>query len=189
VIDFFRQPLSSSSSGVLALSSTHWSQLEPLSSNKVSNRGGAVNAADDDMIDEAAERLAFMEAVSQWRQQGSSSSDQATDSNRSKMKIEREYEQKSAVSGEKTCALAGETHGSLWHNPFGAPAAAAAEDKRGPSSSSLLVVDDSDNDEDDVKASKGKPTSSAMPRVGPSRFDGPLDEAKEHEVCEWRPDE
>jgi hypothetical protein len=138
-----------------------------------------VNAADDDMIDEAAERLAFMEAVSQWRQQGSSSKSEATtDSSRPKMKIEREYEKKIVVSGEKTSALAGEAQGSMWHNPFGAHTAAAADDRKG----SLLVVDDSDNEEEDTKAINSKSINSAAPKVGSSRFDGPLDEAKEHEV-------
>jgi hypothetical protein len=46
----------------------HWSQLEPLANNKVSNPRPDmfVNPADG-IIDEEAERAAFAEAVLEWR--------------------------------------------------------------------------------------------------------------------------
>eukprot|EP01042_Synura_sphagnicola_P001215 gene1215-1378_t len=75
---------SSESQAVPARDSTvlqqkHWSTLKPLSSNKVSNDDVPVNAADDAVLDEAAEREAFQRAVMEWRR-GASTTDAGSSS-------------------------------------------------------------------------------------------------------------
>lgn len=56
-----------------AKTTLHWSQLDPLSSNKVREAENIINAADAP-IDEEAERRAFQEAVMEWRRMGQGSS-------------------------------------------------------------------------------------------------------------------
>jgi hypothetical protein len=88
-------------------SKVHWSQLEPLSAKPpgkpASHNTSAINAADDtseDVIDEEAERIAFMAAVAEWRRSGTESnttttntnSNSNTTTNRTKVTIVREYE-------------------------------------------------------------------------------------------------
>lgn len=67
----------------------HWSQLEPLSNNKVQVPPHHLHAnlADGDALDEAAEQAAFSEAVLEWRKGGGG-----------RVKIEREGEFKDSSS-------------------------------------------------------------------------------------------
>eukprot|EP01035_Chromulina_nebulosa_P017856 gene17856-23469_t len=48
---------------------SHWSQLEPISSNVLISKpnDSAINAADSDVLDEEAEKLLFQQAVLEWR--------------------------------------------------------------------------------------------------------------------------
>ncbi|KAJ1438183.1 hypothetical protein B484DRAFT_444780 [Ochromonadaceae sp. CCMP2298] len=89
---------------------THWSHLEPLSNNKVAGGSAMANAADDDVMDEAAERKAFQQAVAEWRREDEQAA--AAGLPKQPLRIEREYQK--APAGEP---------GNMWTNPFGAPAA------------------------------------------------------------------
>jgi len=48
---------------------SHWSQLEPISSNVLISKpnDSAINAADSDVLDEEAEKILFQQAVMEWR--------------------------------------------------------------------------------------------------------------------------
>lgn len=89
---------------------THWSNLEPLSSKQVINPGGPmVNAADGvnsyDVLDEAAERKAFQDAVAEWRKSAG-------------VKSNEEQSSTNANADENFNASNG---GGLWQNPFAGP--------------------------------------------------------------------
>eukprot|EP01032_Pedospumella_encystans_P022955 gene22955-26000_t len=114
---------------------THWSNLEPISNNKVSNpRGGMVNPADNEpggLLDEAAERQAFAEAVAEWRR---ADAEAAAAGTKKPLVIEREYLTGPSSSGKSGAGVGtsfGEEAGGMgmWKNPF-APAAAAVEDSK-----------------------------------------------------------
>lgn len=147
------------------MTTTHWSQLEPLSNNKVSMgaSGAPVNAADEGPIDEAEERRLFAEAVSQWRQQGGAQ----------KVSVEREYDSASK-GGDPQGGGEGVGEGDMWHNPFAVPA----------------CMDDSDDERSPAKASAQSNQKAAVslhrhppaPEKGGALSGGHLDEEKEHEV-------
>jgi hypothetical protein len=84
-------------------SAVHWSHLEPIANNKVNAPSAVPNAADDDVLDEEAERKAFTEAVMQWRQMGNAEPNANASSNK-------------AASGK------GNADGGMWANPFDNPA-------------------------------------------------------------------
>jgi hypothetical protein len=81
-----------------------------------------INAADEgDILDEAAERQAFMDAVAEWRKAD------AADGSHQPVRIEREYlgEKSSAkapvakISGGVGASLSGvDVGGGMWKNPF-----------------------------------------------------------------------
>lgn len=59
--------------------STHWSDAEPLSKNAVAvSHQTFANAADDDVYDEEAERIAFQEAVMEWRRANNGSKENSS---------------------------------------------------------------------------------------------------------------
>lgn len=144
----------------------HWSQLEPLASNKVSSLGAApANAADGDMLDEAAERAAFAEAVMDWRKGGG------------RVQIEREgdFPDSAGGGGGKVGG------GGMWHNPFG-PA--------GDGEESDLLVGGSGSSRGGG-SSIAKPYAASSSSSSYLRDGGMLDEAAEREefqraVQEWR---
>jgi hypothetical protein len=76
---------------------THWSDIEPLSRNEVSNPNPVTsNAADgNDLYDEEAEQKAFQEAVMEWRRANNAAKDAAPAS--------------------------AELSQTMWDNPFAAP--------------------------------------------------------------------
>jgi hypothetical protein len=92
----------------------------------------AINAADEgDILDEAAERQAFMDAVAEWRK-----ADAADGSSRQPLRIEREYlgEKSSTkapvakISGGVGASLSGgDVGGGMWKNPF-APSSEVVDD-------------------------------------------------------------
>jgi len=127
---------------------THWSHLEPLSSNPVrggSGGAGMVNAADgdsssssSDVLDEAAERAAFQEAVAEWRRQDQVAAAVATAEGGGGggrgIRIVREYLGGSAAtpaaataghSASLAAAAAGGGDAGMWNNPF-APSVSTA---------------------------------------------------------------
>jgi hypothetical protein len=96
----------------------HWSHVEPLSQNKVKGDGGlSVNAADSsrkrDMFDEEAEKLAFMEAVAEWRKADAGNE-------KTKLTIVREYDVTSKENSKSTSSVGKDD--SLWKDPFAKPA-------------------------------------------------------------------
>jgi hypothetical protein len=98
----------------------HWTQVEPLSQNKVKGDGGvSVNAADGsrqlDIFDEEAEKLAFMEAVAEWR-----TADGGNE--KSKVTIVREYEGAPKESSKPSSVRKDD---GLWKNPFDKPVVCA----------------------------------------------------------------
>ena len=90
----------------------------------MNGKGGAfINAADEEdggrggVLDEAAERQAFMEAVAEWRRADVAGPKQP-------LVIEREY-----LTGKKKSETADDS-GDMWKNPFAPPAAAADSSDR-----------------------------------------------------------
>lgn len=102
------------------IKTSHWSELEPLSQNAAPNKAMDINAADDgdyesgDIYDEEKEKLAFMAAVSEWRNAGKKSSSSTSDPDPSPSP----KEDKSSLSD------------GMWSNPFAPP---SADDKNGAS--------------------------------------------------------
>jgi hypothetical protein len=93
-----------------------------------------VNAADEgDMLDEAAERQAFMDAVAEWRK-----ADAGDDGARKPVTIEREYQNGGKAAGKSSDgAGAGSLAQSggqsdMWKNPF-APSQEVFDDHVCPS--------------------------------------------------------
>lgn len=77
-----------------------------------------VNAADEGPIDEEAERLAFQQAVEEWRRADGLAAQQGK-----KMEIVREYQggKKSSAPKEDFGVMASEGDDGMWKNPWGAP--------------------------------------------------------------------
>eukprot|EP01032_Pedospumella_encystans_P021486 gene21486-24372_t len=107
----------------------------PTEASQVSNpRGGMVNPADNEpggLLDEAAERQAFAEAVAEWRRADAQAAAAGT---KKPLVIEREYltdPSSSCKSGAGVGTSFGEEAGGMgmWKNPF-APAASAVEDSK-----------------------------------------------------------
>jgi hypothetical protein len=105
---------------------------------QVSNpKGGAfVNAADEgDMLDEAAERQAFMDAVAEWRK-----ADAGDNGARKPVTIEREYQSGGKAVGKSSDGAAGGSlaqsggQSDMWKNPF-APSQEVFDDHVRPSTS------------------------------------------------------
>lgn len=141
----------------------HWSHIEPLSAKQVSGEDVPVNLADG-AVDEAAERLAFQNAVMEWRrsQKPSSASQSSSTATASPAK-------KPASSVAK---------GALWNDPF---SDGGAVDKNYTGNGLL------DEEEEEEKA----PSVSSRPGPKGALLVGALDEAKEHEdfkkaVQAWR---
>jgi hypothetical protein len=86
----------------------HWSQLEPIANNKVSAPSAVLNAADDDALDEEAERRAFTEAVMQWRRMG---------------------KEESGASSNQTNSAGASADGGMWANPFDNPSTTREPDE------------------------------------------------------------
>lgn len=162
----------------------HWSQLEPLSRNQVQvsdGRGVAVNLADGEMIDEAAEQAAFSDAVMEWRRGGGG-----------RVNIEREGDFKD--SGSNVGASLSKTDGTF--SLYGS----------GASASGLLDFNEDDEDSDLLSAREKKEPSASVSVSGAGKArpyaavsstssylqqGGMLDEAAEREefrraVEEWR---
>jgi hypothetical protein len=114
------------------------------------------NAADEerypDVLDEAAERAAFQDAVASWRGEGGG-----------RLKIVREWEAKEEKSDDdnfgsmKNGKLSADD--GMWHNPFAPPV-----------------------DVDDPRTKGGVAPSVIDPYAGASLAEGALDEAAEHAV-------
>jgi hypothetical protein len=104
-----------SSDDVSSKDKKHWSQLAPLSSAQPSHpaASSAVNLADQgdtDVLDEEQERLAFQQAVAEWRRQDQG---QAT----AKVQMVREFAPQSQQPQVMVHAVA-EASGDMWVNPF-----------------------------------------------------------------------
>ena len=91
-----------------------------------------MNAADEgDVLDEAAERQAFMDAVAEWRKAD------AVDGPKQPLRIEREYlgkggfsakastgaDSKSGAEGRSGSLVGGDAGAGMWKNPFAPPSA------------------------------------------------------------------
>ena len=79
--------------------------------------GGALhaNSADEGPIDEEAERLAFQQAVEEWRRADASAANKGK-----KMEIVREY-QRDTKTNSSFAATEESNDDGLWKNPWGAP--------------------------------------------------------------------
>eukprot|EP01006_Ploeotia_vitrea_P051382 TRINITY_DN67553_c14_g2_i3.p1 TRINITY_DN67553_c14_g2~~TRINITY_DN67553_c14_g2_i3.p1 ORF type:complete len:576 (-),score=40.09 TRINITY_DN67553_c14_g2_i3:379-2106(-) len=99
----------------------HWSHLEPLSSNNVTNEPMEPNTADDNIqnlanqeLDEEAERAAFTEAVMAWRNAGKTTTTKSMSNNNdinNNNNIQTSQSVSSSIIGDSTS----------WNDPFSNP--------------------------------------------------------------------
>lgn len=142
----------------------HWSHIEPLSAKQVSGEDVPINLADG-AVDEAAERIAFQQAVMEWR--------------RSQKPI-GESQSSSTYSPVKKPSSA-TSKGALWNDPF---SGGAGVDKN-YSGNGLLEEDLAE------ETPHRLPASAVRGGQKGALLEGALDEAKEHEdfkraVQAWR---
>jgi hypothetical protein len=130
----------------LAPSKVHWSQLEPLTAKQTSNVSNSlpVNAADD-TIDEEAERLAFQQAVEEWRR-GSTNTTQ-----KGKVVAIREFQQSELSSTISASAEFSDRTGE-WVNPFSLPVPVAPSSAMGGGNLKGGVLDEDAEHAEFVKA-------------------------------------
>jgi hypothetical protein len=133
------------------------------------NSSGAINAADDDPLDEAAERAAFQEAVAGWRGSGGT------------VKIVRESD------GERKSEEKADS--SMWSNPFQPKDDRKELGQVAPLKSGLKCDASAMTDAEEkgtlnqkkVSSTNYSMTSGSEVKDTPL-FQGNLDEAAEHEV-------